>query len=281
MKRQKLLMLVGSMLLLGLFFIAVGMSVNVGLIGSHFLLVMALVTGLVAIKFAVLLLVGRLYRLSWRSSFSLAAVLPQGGEFAFVVFGVAVSSQLLEHALAELLIVVVSLSMAVTPLLSASVAAVQRRIKTDNGRAFDRPEISDQPVIIAGFGRFGQIVARILRARKISFVALDASSEHVDFVQRFGNKIYYGDASRVDLLRAAKADNASLFVLAIDDVEASLRTARVVKEHFPRLQILAQYGGRRSSPAWRWPNPYCKASACRSRTASTPWIDSANTTSTA
>ncbi len=231
-------------LLLGLFFIAVGMSVNVGLIGSRFLTITALVVALVAAKFLVLLLVGRLFRLSWRTAFSLAAVLPQGGEFAFVVFGVAVSSNLLGQDLADLLIVVVSLSMGVTPLISAGVTALQRRIKPGGERAFDRPVVSDQPVIIAGFGRFGQIVARILRARKIPFVALDASSEHVDFVRRYGNKIYYGDASRLDLLRAARADQASVFVLTIDDVEASLRTARVVKDHFPGLQVLARARNR-------------------------------------
>ncbi len=102
----------------------------------------------------------------------------------------------------------------------------------------------DIPVIIAGFGRFGQIVARILRLRKIPFTALDSNQTHVDFVRNFGNKIYYGDASRLDLLRAAGAETAKIFVLAIDDVDVSVRTAELVREQFPKLKIFARARNR-------------------------------------
>ena len=104
-------------------------------------------------------------------------------------------------------------------------------------------------VIIAGFGRFGQIVARLLRTKHIPFTALEASTTQVDFVRRFGNKIYYGDASRVDLLRAAKADKAELFVLAVDDPEASVRIAKAVQQNFPRLKIVARARNRQHAYA--------------------------------
>jgi len=109
---------------------------------------------------------------------------------------------------------------------------------------YDQPPGNEGHVIIAGFGRFGQIVGRVLSAQKISFTALDISADQVDFVKRYGAKIYYGDASRLDLLRAAKAEEARAFVLAIDDVEASLATAEMVRKNFPRLEIYARARNR-------------------------------------
>lgn len=230
-------------ILLGLFFISVGMSLNIARIHGQWALVVALVLGLLVVKFTVLCLLGRAGGLSWRQSAKLAGVLPQGGEFAFVLLGVAVTSGLIARDMSSLLIVVVTLSMAATPLVYMLVNRVMRPVDTE--RQFDTIQPEHNQVIIAGFGRVGQIVARILRAKKIPFTALDISSEHVDFVRRFGNKIYYGDASRLDMLRAANAEEARLFVLAIDDVDASIRTARLVREHFPRLKILARARNRR------------------------------------
>ena len=109
---------------------------------------------------------------------------------------------------------------------------------------FDDIDERDNRVIIAGFGRVGQIVSRVLRARRIKFTALDSNQTHVDFVRRFGNRIYYGDASRLDLLRAAGAESADLFVLAIDDTDASLRTAEIVRTYFPGLKVLARARNR-------------------------------------
>jgi voltage-gated potassium channel Kch len=133
--------------------------------------------------------------------------------------------------------------MIVSPLLLALHDALFKTKESD-GRPFDKPTELYPRVIIAGFGRFGQIVGRILRARKIAFTALEASQTQVDFLRRFGNQVYYGDASRMELLRAAHAEDAEVFVLAIDDVEASVRTAEMVKKHFPNLKIYARARNR-------------------------------------
>jgi glutathione-regulated potassium-efflux system ancillary protein KefC/glutathione-regulated potassium-efflux system protein KefB len=143
-------------------------------------------------------------------------------------------------------IIVVTLSMALSPLLIAAIEALARRRKAAQAPSdqYDRMESEEPRVIIAGFGRFGQIVARVLRARRIRFTALEINQAQVDFVRSFGNKLYYGDASRLELLRAAGAEQAEVLVLAIDDVEASLRTAEMVRRHFPRLRILARARNR-------------------------------------
>ena len=233
-------------LLLGLFFIAVGMSLNIALIAERPLEIVGWVIFLMTTKALVLMLLGRMTGLSWSSARNLAAAISQGGEFAFVIFGIAVAAQLMDGGLSDLLIVVVTLSMAATPLLAAANNRLFARRSSGGGEGPAEPEpLEENQVIIAGFGRFGQIVARILRARKIGFTALDASAEQVDFVKRFGSKIYYGDASRLDPLRAAQADKAEIFVLAIDDVEASLRTAETVVEHFPNLTIYARARNRK------------------------------------
>jgi len=232
-------------LLLGLFFIAVGMSVNIGLVAHNPLRVLGLVLGLVALKAAALFAIGRWAFKSSEQAFSMAIVISQGGEFAFVLFRLAVGYQVMDNALADLMVVVVSLSMVTTPLLFAAYARWLRpRFQKKVHREFDVAPEQDNPVIIAGFGRVGQVVGRLLRAKRIGFTALDASPEHIDFIKRFGNKIHYGDASRLDLLRAARADKAKIFVLAIDDVEASIRTAETVIQHFPHLTIFARARNR-------------------------------------
>jgi len=232
-------------LLLGLFFIAVGISVDLGLVLHRPLTVLGLVAGLMATKALTLYGLGRIARQSHASSVNLALFLSQGGEFAFVLFGVAAGAQAMDKALADLLIVVVSASMVLTPLL---VSLNERILKIGYSaappREFDRIEDRDHRVIIAGFGRFGQMVARTLRLKKIPFTALEASFEQVDFVRKYGSKIYFGDASRLDLLRAARADQAEAFVLAIDDVEASVKTAQMVKKHYPHLKIYARARNR-------------------------------------
>ncbi|HLM42579.1 MAG TPA: monovalent cation:proton antiporter-2 (CPA2) family protein, partial [Myxococcaceae bacterium] len=233
-------------LLLGLFFIAVGMSVNIGLLASGPVKVVALVLGLVALKALVLFALGRWVLKSNESALSLSVAISQGGEFAFVLFGLAVGFRVMERELADLLVVVVSLSMAVTPVLFLAYDKLVRpRLRQKVQREYDVAPDEDHPVIIAGFGRVGQVVGRLLRVKRIGFTALDASPEHIDFMKNFGNtKLYYGDASRLDLLRAARADKAKVFVLAIDDVEASMRTAETVKQHFPHLTIFARARNR-------------------------------------
>jgi glutathione-regulated potassium-efflux system protein KefB len=207
--------------------------------------VAGLVLGLVVVKALVLYGLGRWSLKRNEPSLSLAIVISQGGEFAFVLFSLAVSFRVMDRALADLLVVVVSLSMATTPLLFAAYARwVRPRFHKKVQREFDVAPEEDAPVIIAGFGRVGQVVGRLMSARRIPFTAIDASPEHIDFMRRFGNKIYYGDASRLDLLRAARAEKAKIFVLAIDDVEASVRTAETVLQHFPNLTIFARARNR-------------------------------------
>lgn len=229
-------------LLLGLFFMAVGMAANLDLLVARPLLVVGLAAGLVALKVPVLYALGRASGLSGISAVRLGLTLSQGGEFGFVVFTAATGAAVFDRALADLLVLVVTLSMASTPLLLAAGDALLKRFAPARERPYEVPDPGD--VIIAGFGRFGQIVARVLRARGIRFTALDASSEQVDFVARYGNRIYYGDASRLDLLRAAGAETARAFVLAIDEVDASLRTAEIVRQHFPSLPVYARARNR-------------------------------------
>jgi voltage-gated potassium channel Kch len=195
------------------------------------------------LKVGVLWLIGRLSRHSAIASHGLAFSLPSGGEFAFVLFGLAASLGIMDTETAELLVLVVTASMILSPVFLILHDAMFNLTEPDD-RPFDTPVELYPKVIIAGFGRFGQIVGRILRAKKISFTALEISQTQVDFLRRFGNQIFYGDASRLELLRAAHADNAEVFVLAIDDMAASLRTAELIRKHFPHLKIFARARNR-------------------------------------
>jgi monovalent cation:proton antiporter-2 (CPA2) family protein len=230
-------------LLLGLFFITVGMSANLSLVREDPVTIAGLTVGFMLLKVGVLWTIGRLSRHSRVASHGLAFSLPAGGEFAFVLFGLAASLGIMNKRIAELLVLAVTASMILSPLLLVLHDALFKTTESD-GRPFDKPTELYPRVIIAGFGRFGQIVGRILRARKIAFTALEASQTQVDFLRRFGNQVFYGDASRVELLRAAHAQEAEVFVLAVDDVEASVRTAEMVKKHFPNLKIYARARNR-------------------------------------
>jgi monovalent cation:proton antiporter-2 (CPA2) family protein len=233
-------------LLLGLFFISVGMSADLGLILSHPFAIIGATIALMAVKAAILLGLGRFSGHNWESSRGLAVALCQGGEFAFVLFGLAADNGIMGRTLTDSLVIVVTLSMALTPLAFAfnDVLLARWLRKPAPEERFDTIEESDNRVIIAGFGRVGQIVGRLLRAKRISFTALDKSAEQVETVRRFGSRPYYGDASRIDLLRAAGAEKAEILVLAIDDVEASLHTAENARRHFPRLKIYARARNR-------------------------------------
>ena len=232
-------------LLLGLFFIAVGMSANLGLLLSEPLTVVAVTAAVLAIKTVAVALLGKLADLSADAAWRLGFALPAGGEFAFVLFTLAAREHILTGPTADVLVLAVTLSMMVGPLIaSAYELTLHRLFAPAAAPEFDAIDERDNRVIIAGFGRFGQIVARVLRARRIAFTALDVSQTHVDFVRRFGNKVYYGDASRLDLLRAAGCESADIFVLAIDDVEASVRTAQLVRTQFPDLRLFARARSR-------------------------------------
>ncbi|HUA90423.1 MAG TPA: monovalent cation:proton antiporter-2 (CPA2) family protein [Steroidobacteraceae bacterium] len=231
-------------LLLGLFFISVGMSANLGLLRSEPLVILGVTAGFLITKVLVVALLGKLARFKNEAARRLAFSIPSGGEFAFVLFTLAAGDQVLSHATADLLILAVTLSMMLGPLLLIGYEAFARRWLNPAQRPFDEIETQDSPVIIAGFGRFGQIVGRVLRVKGIAFTALDSSQTHVDFVRRFGNEVFYGDASRLDLLRAAGAAQARFLVLAIDDTEAATRTAVLVREQFPRVRIFARARSR-------------------------------------
>ncbi|HKQ55502.1 MAG TPA: monovalent cation:proton antiporter-2 (CPA2) family protein [Methyloceanibacter sp.] len=226
-------------LLLAVFFIAVGMSIDLGVLVGQPIKLAALVLGLVALKAVILYLLGRWWGLDGAAARRLGLVISQGGEFAFVLFGAGALEKVIDQPTANFLTLAVTLSMAATPLLLLIDDAINRATKPAPPE-YEMPPDGDQHVIVAGFGRFGQIVARVLRARRIPFTALDSNIEQVDFVKRFGAQIYYGDAGRLDILRAAGADKARAFVLAIDSVDNSLRVAEIVRTNFPNLKIYAR-----------------------------------------
>jgi glutathione-regulated potassium-efflux system protein KefB len=233
-------------LLLGLFFIAVGMSLDLRRVAAEPALIAAGVGLLLLVKGTVLVGVGwRPGNLRAREALMLGAVLALGGEFAFVVFAEAHKAQLIDAALRDRLNAIVCLSMAATPLL---VVAVAQLLKTHPERKEERPadEIGDDHprVIIAGFGRMGQIVGRLLRAQKIPFIALEHSAAQVALSRRFGTMIYFGDPSKPELLRAAHAERAEVFVLTTDDPETTVRTARLLRRLYPNLKVFARARNR-------------------------------------
>jgi glutathione-regulated potassium-efflux system protein KefB len=223
----------------------VGLGVDLGLVRERPGAVAAVVAALVAVKALVGWAIGRVAIGRGDPAPSLGILLSQGGEFAFVLFGLAARDGLLDAPTRALLVVAVTLSMATTPALYALHARIVRP-RLRRAPAADLGSLPDEDplVLVAGFGRVGQVVGRVLRARRIAFTALDASPEHIQFIQRFGNRVFFGDASRADLLRAARADRARVFVLAIDDVDASVRTAELVLAQFPHLAIFARARNR-------------------------------------
>jgi glutathione-regulated potassium-efflux system ancillary protein KefC/glutathione-regulated potassium-efflux system protein KefB len=232
-------------LLLGLFFIAVGMSANLALVWNRPLTVFGLAAGLTAAKFVLMYAIARIGRAPNETAQRLAVAVSQGGEFAFVLFTAAGSLGIFEASTAELLVVVVTVSMLLSPpLFELHERLLARWIEGHAAPEFDTITGPGNPVIIAGYGRVGQIISRVLRMCGVPFTALEVSYQQVDFVRRYGSKVYYGDASRLELLEAAKTGEAKLFVLAIDDVEASVKTAAIVRKHFPDVPILARARNR-------------------------------------
>jgi monovalent cation:proton antiporter-2 (CPA2) family protein len=232
-------------LLLGLFFIAVGMSANLQLVWDRPFTVLGLVAALMLVKFMVMHAIARLSGTPSDSAQRLAVAVSQGGEFAFVLFAAAGSLGIMAKETTQLLVVVVTISMLLAPLVfELHERWIVRWIERHATPEFDTIAGPGNPVIIAGYGRMGQIVSRVMRMCGVPFTALEASYQQVDFVRRFGNKVYYGDASRLELLEAAKTGDAKLFVLAIDDVEASVKAAAVVRKHFPEVPIVARARNR-------------------------------------
>jgi len=233
-------------LLLGLFFISVGMSMDLSLLWHSPGLVLILLALLLALKSVLLWPLGRwLCGLNRSDTLRLLVLLAAGGEFAFVVLRLATEQRLLSVAQRDLLMLVIALSMALTPLLVVLAAKALDLRPRQPSREFDTIDTAPPRVIIAGFGRVGQIIARVLRAQGIPFVALEHSADQVDFSRRFGSiNLFFGDPARPELLRAAHAATAEVFVLATDDPEANLRTARLVKRQYPHLKIVARARNR-------------------------------------
>jgi glutathione-regulated potassium-efflux system protein KefB len=235
-------------LLLGLFFISVGMGANLGLLLSEPITVVGLTLLLLGLKLPILAALGRYAGgLSGSSALRLGLVLATGGEFAFVVFKLGRDSGLFDERLHDMLVLAITLSMAVTPLLLLVAGRLLKKPEKpvevpDEYRNID----ADAPrVVIAGMGRMGQIVARILRAQKIPFVALDTSVESIELSRSFsGLPVFYGDPLRAEILRAAKVDQAEYFVIATDDPDTNIKTAELVKRLYPHLKIIARARNR-------------------------------------
>lgn len=228
-------------LLLGLFFISIGASINFNLLFNNAELIALLLFGLIVIKFFVLLFVGKIFKFNNSENFLFSFALAQGGEFAFVLFSFASQNNVVSVENTQVLILVVALSMLLTPLMFIiNEKFVQKSLnrKKDDDEEVEIEE--NNPVIIAGFGRFGQIVGRFLHAHEIGTTVLDHDASQIDLVRRFGYKVYYGDSSSPDLLRAAGAEEAKLFVVAIDDKEKANETVKTIKKHFPHLKIMAR-----------------------------------------
>ncbi|NRT54423.1 glutathione-regulated potassium-efflux system protein KefC [Sphaerotilus uruguayifluvii] len=230
-------------LLLGLFFMAVGMSIDFHVIAAHALLVAGLLAGFLAIKALVLLMLARRADVPAPERPVFTLLLAQGGEFAFVVFQQASDLHVIDDAQTSVLIGTVALSMLVTPLLLVALDRRERRRAARVGPVTSPHALSEPqsaPVIIAGFGRYGQIVGRMLNANGIAPTVLDHDAEQVEALRGFGFRVHYGDATRLDLLRTAGAATAKVLVVAIDDVDQSLKLVDLAREHFPHLVLVAR-----------------------------------------
>jgi glutathione-regulated potassium-efflux system ancillary protein KefC len=226
-------------LLLGLFFIAVGMSINLSLLRIDPAKVALLLGGFLVLKIATLWLTARLVGINRRQRWLFSILLSQGDEFAFVIFGAAGAARLLSAETVSGLTMTVALSMATTPLL----LLLHDRVMSRKVIAEEQADTIDEPageVIIAGFGRFGQIVGRLLFAHGVRAIVLDHDPDQIEMLRKFGYKVFYGDATRLDLLQAAGASDAALLVNAIDDVEDSLALTDLAAANFPQLQIVAR-----------------------------------------
>ena len=233
-------------LLLGLFFISVGMGIRIdSILGSPGLILGGVIL-LMGLKALVLLGLGAWpCRNGGREALLLAATMAMGGEFAFVVFADSVKFGLIDAVLRDRLVAVVGISIALTPLILLALQAwFARHPQATEAPVYDTIEDGHPRVVIAGFGRVGQIVGRMLRARKIPFIALESSVDQVALSRKFGNLIYFGDPTRLEVLQSAHLDKAELLVIAADDPETGLRIARLAKRHFPQLHVIARARNR-------------------------------------
>jgi len=233
-------------LLLGLFFIAVGMSVNLGLLFEDPSRILLIVATLMLAKAIVLVPLARAFGVcDVKGSFRLAASMSQAGEFAFVLFALAAREGIIAIDLSESLTLAVTVSLLLTPFFHVLVERLTQRVKDQEEPDYDEPPGEHSEVLIAGFGRVGQIVGRLLRIVGTPFTALEADPSQVNLIRRYGAEVHFGDAARLDLLRAAGAEHARIIVIATGDMETSLHIANTVARHFPDLTIVARARNRR------------------------------------
>ena len=233
-------------LLLGLFFISVGMALNLGVLYSHLLWVIVAVVALVVVKILVLYVLGRIFGLSSSERLQFAGVLSQGGEFAFVLFSLASSQRIFQHDQTALLLVTVTLSMMTTPLVMRLIdRALSRRVNKPD-EPDEKPWVNDDKpqVIIVGFGRFGQVIGRLLMANKMRITVLERDISAVNLMRKYGYKVYYGDARELELLRSAGAEHAKSIVVTCNEPEDIMQVVELCQQHFPHLEILARARGR-------------------------------------
>ena len=226
-------------LLLGLFFIAVGMGAQLGLVWQQPGLILGVTLCILLLKTVVLYGIARASGQQHHSALRIGVALSQGGEFAFVLFGVIATAGLVDAATREVLVVAVTLSMIATAPLYLLLSQWLARRESATPPPFDEIHTAETPVVIAGFGPFGQIIGRILRLKKIAFTVLDKNAAHVDFVRGFGNPVFYSDAARSEVLRAAHVAHAKLFIVAIADEAENLRVTEAVRKHAPNVRIMA------------------------------------------
>jgi glutathione-regulated potassium-efflux system protein KefB len=231
-------------LLLGLFFIAVGMALDLQVVVHNIGTVLLLVLALLSIKALAITLLGRSFCASWREARGIAVLIAQGGEFAFVLFAAATDAKLITPADASILSATVTLSMAMTPLLALLNDRLDRR--SDVMPSIINPDaVAPQSAILCGFGRMGQVVSQFLRARGVEVMLVDASPNQIQLTRQFGNFVYFGDGRRADVLRAAGADKAQMLIYCMDGIAVDTATIERVKSAFPHLQILVRAYDRR------------------------------------
>lgn len=227
-------------LFLGLLFIAVGMSVNWPIIAENWVTVLLGAVGLVLLKISVLVGLCRGFGSTWRDSIKIGAVLGQGGEFGFVMFTVSMTSGLIIQNEAYLLTAIVTATMAMTPLALAIIDRVQVRRSVSMEGVEPPPETGPGTVIVVGFGRFGQIVARVLKLRGYQVTLLDSSPDRIRLAKSFGNRVFFGDIKRADILRTVGAEGAKAIFLCVDDPEAVLQSTQALRLRYPHLVIFAR-----------------------------------------
>jgi voltage-gated potassium channel Kch len=234
-------------LLLGLFFITVGAGLDFAVVGAQPLALIGVVLGLMGLKAIAMFAAGRLFRMSTREAATTAVALAQGGEFAFVLLTFTAGAGVIDADLAKMLTAAVAVSMAATPLAMAGYERLILNRPIAGREAPDSIPFDEGPpdVIVAGFGRFGQIAARLLIASDFNVVTLDSSIEQIDLLRRFGRKVHYGDASRMDLLRSAGAEKAKLLIVAIDDKDKAVELVEGARQTFPHLTIFSRAWDRR------------------------------------